>query len=152
MKQIQTQRSNTLSVGSTTVAQILGFVGLIWITLVGTPSTAIAGLNAAGLGIQMVPDRPAHHLVDSRQWYDGGTLHRVTVRTWSRSTRRNQLATAADWAVHVLGDPKVRQIGMSGVRIHANSLVTCINTSIGPEVMSQPVTALASACAILLNM
>ncbi|MDF1848775.1 MAG: hypothetical protein P1U69_16365 [Parvibaculaceae bacterium] len=41
---------------------------------------------------------------------------------------------------------------MSGVRVHANSLVTCINSSIGPEVMGQPVTALASACAILLRM
>ncbi|HBM89335.1 MAG TPA: hypothetical protein DD437_12380 [Rhodobiaceae bacterium] len=152
MKQIKTQRSNTPSVSSTTAAQILGVVGLIWIAMVGTPSSAAAGLNVAGLGIQMGPGHRALNFVDMRPWYDGGTLHSVTVRTWSRSTPRNQLATAADWAVHVLGDPKVRQIGMSGVRVHATSLVTCINSSIGPEVMSQPVTALASACAILLDM
>lgn len=152
MKQIQTQRSNTPSVSSKTAAQILGVVGFMWIAMVGTPSSAAAGLNVAGLGIQMDPDHRVLNFVDMRPWYDGGTLHSVTVRTWSRSTPRNQLATASAWVIHLLGEPRVRQIGMSGVRVRANGLVTCINTAIGPEVMSQPVTNLAEACAILMNM
>lgn len=101
-------------------------------TVAKTPSAVAASLGTTSLSTQMNPNRPALQLVDIQQWYEGGTLHRVTVRTWSRSTRRNQLATAADWAVHVLGDPRVREIGMSGVRVHATSLVTCINSSIGP--------------------
>jgi len=126
-------------------------------TAAKTPSAVAASLGTTSLGTtslstQMGPGHRALNFVDMRPWYDGGTLHSVTVRTWSRSTPRNQLATASTWVIHLLGEPRVRQIGMSGVRVRANGLVICINTAIGPEVMSQPVTNLAEACAILMNM
>ena len=32
----------------------------------------------------------------SSKWYEGGTLHRATMREWSSASYENQLATAAD--------------------------------------------------------
>ena len=37
----------------------------------------------------------------SAEWYQGGNLHRATVKTWKQSSYRNRLATAADWFVSI---------------------------------------------------
>ncbi len=38
-------------------------------------------------------------------WYEGGTLHAVTVADWKRGSDKDKLATAADWlATTELGD------------------------------------------------
>jgi hypothetical protein len=88
----------------------------------------------------------------SQSWYEGGTLHAATLREWTRASRANQLATAADWAVGILGGAKARQIGKEGWRVYANGLVTCINTAAVPDMMDQSVSELATACSILMEM
>ncbi|MHA1336274.1 MAG: hypothetical protein ACTSPW_11090 [Promethearchaeota archaeon] len=35
----------------------------------------------------------------SKQWYQGGNLHKATVAQWKGATYQNKLATAADWLV-----------------------------------------------------
>ena len=47
--------------------------------------------------------------VPTLQWFEGGTLHDATVAEWRVAERRNQVATAADWAatgfdLHTLSD------------------------------------------------
>ena len=34
---------------------------------------------------------------DNAKWYEGGNLHKATVRTWNNASYRNRLATSADW-------------------------------------------------------
>lgn len=36
-------------------------------------------------------------LADTPKWYEGGTLHKATVRAWNNSSYRDRLATSADW-------------------------------------------------------
>lgn len=91
-------------------------------------------------------------IANSQDWYEGGTLHAATMREWTRASRANQLATAADWAVGILGGAKARQIGKEGWRVYANGLVTCINTAAVPDMMEQSVSELAAACSILMEM
>ena len=35
----------------------------------------------------------------SKQWFEGGTLHRATIAEWNDATYQNKLATAADFLV-----------------------------------------------------
>ena len=86
------------------------------------------------------------------RWYVGGTLHRATYGQWSRGTPRDQLATASDWAVKILGEPRVMQIGMDGLKVYAANLVTCVNAAGTRSVMNHPVTELVAACSVLLGM
>ena len=65
-------------------------------------------------------------LISAQRWFQGGTLHRATLREWLRASRRNQIATAADLSVHFLGEPTVIQLGMDAWRLYATSLVTSI--------------------------
>ncbi len=37
----------------------------------------------------------------SSEWYEGGTLHPATVKTWRQSSYSNRLATAGDWFVSI---------------------------------------------------
>ncbi|MDD2391220.1 MAG: hypothetical protein PHP23_16030 [Desulfobacterales bacterium] len=39
--------------------------------------------------------------VYSSEWYEGGTLHQATVKTWKQSSYSNRLATAGDWFVSI---------------------------------------------------
>jgi hypothetical protein len=37
----------------------------------------------------------------SSEWYEGGNLHKATVKTWSQSSYSNRLATSADWFISI---------------------------------------------------
>ena len=53
----------------------------------------------------------------ARKWFEGGTLHRATVKEWNRATYANKLATAADMAIIL---PQIsRKVEISGHRARA---------------------------------
>jgi len=84
-------------------------------------------------------------------WYAGGTLHRANAGQWQTANAANRLATASDWSAHILGEQKVREIGMIGLKDHSQLMSNCVTeaTSGGPS--SLPVSEIAAACAILMN-
>jgi hypothetical protein len=86
-----------------------------------------------------------------QEWYEGGTLHKATAAQWAAASSSNRLATAGDWSATKLGESRVRQLGMNGLRSYAQQLVNCVNeaTSDGPS--NQTVGGIAAACAILME-
>jgi len=41
--------------------------------------------------------RKSNSSTSSKQWFQGGKLHKATVAQWKGATYQNKLATAADW-------------------------------------------------------
>lgn len=124
---------------------LAGFASMT--TLVPSPASATFLVSSYAADAQSTP----LILVAEQRWFQGGTLHRSTLREWLRASRRNQIATAADLSVHFLGEPTVIQLGMDAWRLYATSLVTCINTAAAPPVMDRPVIETAAACSIMLE-
>jgi len=62
------------------------------------------------------------HIVAQSNWYEGGTLHRSTVRTWKTSSDKNKLATCADFMAKVNN-----KISMQELKIRSANLKTCID-------------------------
>jgi len=81
------------------------------------------------------------------EWYEGGTLHRDTGRTWKASTAQNRLATSADFIVKV-GKPE----SMGELREKATELAACISEAVADTSGDdQEVSGVAAACVILLG-
>ena len=134
----------------------LGKVLVLAISLAGFPGMAALApspASATSFGSSYATDSRSlpFTLVAEQRWFQGGTLHRSTLREWLRASRRNQIATAADLSVHFLGEPTVIQLGMDAWRLYATSLVTCINAAAAPPVMDRPVIETAAACSIMLE-
>ena len=43
-----------------------------------------------------------YQYVPQSKWYSGGTLHRATMKEWSRASYQNKLATASDFVIGLL--------------------------------------------------
>lgn len=61
------------------------------------------------------------------KWYEGGTLHKATLQEWIDATPENRLATAADWSFAMLGEDKAMKLGLDGLKIKAQEVVSCLN-------------------------
>lgn len=85
------------------------------------------------------------------KWYEGGTLHKATAAEWSSASPSNQLATAGDWSAIILGETRVRELGLDGLRSHAQQMVACVNTAISDGPSNQAVSEVAAGCSILMN-
>jgi len=87
-------------------------------------------------------------------WYEGGNLHRKTVRSWKNASYSNKLATAADWA---LTSPKVKRIVKNSSSINtlkpfAKELVSCVDeASSGTGYEKQDVSGVAASCMVLMG-
>jgi hypothetical protein len=84
----------------------------------------------------------------AQEWYQGGTLHSVTIAQWVNGSYRDKLATAGDWIVGRLGDEQARD--MSRLMGRAAGLVHCVD-SVGFAVYttskdSERVNSVALAC------
>lgn len=80
------------------------------------------------------------------EWYDGGTLHRSTVREWTLATPQNRLATAADWSASILGGSirTKRELRERSVQLQA-----CVDAASGGGAAATSSAAeLAAACAV----
>ena len=89
----------------------------------------------------------------TNEWYEGGTLHRKTVRDWRMASAKNKLATAADWCAAILKtEEEQKQLGMEGLRLRASQLIICIDTAVQAEsVDSVQVSEIAAGCIVLLE-
>jgi hypothetical protein len=86
------------------------------------------------------------------EWYSGGTMHRATLAEWRTADPEDRLATAADWSVRILGENRVRQVGMAGIRPYAEQLVACVNEVALEEGAAHFSAAeMAAACSTLLG-
>jgi hypothetical protein len=85
------------------------------------------------------------------KWYEGGTLHKATAAEWSSASPSNQLETAGDWTAIILGETRVRELGLDGLRSHAQQMVACVNTAISDGPSNQAVSEVAAGCSILMN-
>jgi hypothetical protein len=92
------------------------------------------------------PSRPSPST--SREWYSGGTLHAKSVAEWRSASRRDRLATSADFVMK-LGDYRSLP---SDLRRRSEELETCISKAVeGGEVDTRPVSEIGAACAVLLG-
>ena len=91
---------------------------------------------------------------NTKEFYDGGTLHSATVAEWHNATPENRLATASDFTVAIIGEKKIKKLGsMKAVKTLATDMVTCIDTGTKdiPEVQQQKVADMAAVCAVLME-
>jgi hypothetical protein len=82
------------------------------------------------------------------EWYVGGTLHESTLQSWNSSTKKNKLATCADFVANVNdyeGD-------FTQMKADAAEVMNCIDESAKePELASQKSTEVAASCVLLLG-
>lgn len=88
---------------------------------------------------------PAH-----AQWYKGGTLHDVDGHTWVKASDKNRLATAADFAVIVIGQAEVdRKLdSFDEFRPYASEMKACIDGMYNSAKERQPVMRAKSTATI----
>jgi len=80
------------------------------------------------------------------EWYDGGTLHRSTIREWTLATPQNRLATAADWSASIL-EGRIRT--KRELHERAVQLRACVDeASAGGAAATSTAAELAAACAV----
>jgi hypothetical protein len=84
------------------------------------------------------------------EWYDGGTLHQANAGQWQSASSTNKLATAADWASHILGKTTVREIGLSGLKKRAKQLSSCVTSASNGTAPNTAASRLAASCAVLM--
>jgi len=87
------------------------------------------------------------------EWYAGGTLHEATMADWQASSRRNRIATAADFLANVA---KIKEETIDsfaeGSAFHqaAIGLVACIDEG-GADQPQMKASEIAVACILLLE-
>lgn len=84
-------------------------------------------------------------------WYEGGTLHRANFEEWKAASMANRLATSGDWAAHIIGEAKVRQMGMDSLRTHAQQMSNCVTEAANEASPSLAASQAAAACAALMS-
>lgn len=83
------------------------------------------------------------------EWYQGGTLHKSTLKEWFSAPPRNRLATAGDWAAVLW---KGKYSSMQEVKLRATQLVICLDQiSDMREVHWQGASQFAVACQIAID-
>ncbi len=103
-------------------------------------------LAAALASVLMSPLAHSHE----EEWFQGGSLHAVTVAKWNRATYANRLATSADWALASKNVEKlVRESGdIETLKPFAEQLLSCIDRISHTEGVIDETEAIrvASAC------
>ncbi len=85
-------------------------------------------------------------------WYDGGTLHKKTVKDWRVATYENRLATAADFVTATSKSRGISFASMDQVKDHAVALEREISAAgEGGYADNQPVSQVAAACLVLMG-
>ena len=73
--------------------------------------------------------------IESRNWYEGGTLHRSFVYEWRNSSYRNKLATCGDWMAKV-----DNSVTMSELKKRSKALLICIDEAVSMDATGQEVS------------
>jgi hypothetical protein len=107
-----------------------------------SPATAIAPASDAGSGGSS----------NGTEWYEGGTLHRATVKEWREADYRNRLATAADWALTMLEKTGSKPADTDALKPYAVDLEASVSTTAaGGNADSQRASEVAVACWLILH-
>jgi hypothetical protein len=79
----------------------------------------------------------------TKEWYEGGTLHKAKVADWKNGTEANKLATCADYMVNV-----DNTISATDLKRQATALKDCINeaTKGTNELNATPIAEMAALC------
>ncbi len=85
---------------------------------------------------------------DTLKWYNGGTLHKGTIKTWKGATEKNKLATCADFCTNYY-----KTFNIVDTKVAANNLKICINEAVKGHDTSNAlsVSEVAAMCLILLE-
>lgn len=83
-----------------------------------------------------------------KQWYKGGTLHKVKIRDWKNATEENKLATCGDFAAAV-----DNSVAMDVLLVRATELRACINEATRgiDNVDNDGVAEVAAICMVILG-
>lgn len=124
----------------------LGFFGFLFSFLkreqpsVSTPSTSSAPSSSA----PSVSPKPP-------EWYEGGTLHKASIKQWKKAGYRDRLATSADFAVNISETGRFKFSTMDELKVHAIEIEKCISKAAEAKGFDdQPVSDYAATCAILM--
>lgn len=86
-------------------------------------------------------------ILTAAEWYEGGTLHKATAKTWHASSAQNQLATSADFVAAAKAAKSMAQL-----QLRSAALKTCISTSTAdPDHRYLEVSEVAAVCIVLLG-
>ena len=85
------------------------------------------------------------------EWYNGGTLHRSNLATWSSASDQNRLATSADYTTAMMKGRKDWR-SMEEVKAWARQLQRCIDeVAVDRSLGSLSASEIGASCAILLG-
>ena len=85
-------------------------------------------------------------------WYDGGTLHKKTMKDWRSANYANRLATAADVVTAISKSRGISFASMDDVKEQAVALEREISAAgEGSYADNQPVSQVAAACLVLMG-
>lgn len=82
------------------------------------------------------------------EWYVGGNLHKTSLSSWNVATKKNKLATCADYVANT----KDYKGDISQMKIDAIEVMKCIDeTAKSPDLSNQQTNEIALMCIILLG-
>jgi hypothetical protein len=118
-----------------------------------SPPASETGSTRAGSGqSESATQEPPQWIYKGSEWYQGGTLHRATVREWREADYMNRLATAADWAATLLEKTGNKPASTDALKPFAIDLEACVTTTVASGYADgQSVSEVAAACWILLH-
>ena len=83
----------------------------------------------------------------SKEWYEGGTLHKANAREWKSATDENKLATCGDFVSRADDSQSLEEI-----KRRATELRSCVNeATVEPGTDDMKVSEVATLCIILLG-
>lgn len=85
---------------------------------------------------------------NTTEWYEGGTLHKSSIRQWKSASEQNKLATCGDFIARLDAS-----VSMTVLKSRAIELRSCINeaTKDLDSFDSQEVTTMAAMCGMQLG-
>lgn len=86
--------------------------------------------------------------VQAKSWYEGGTLHKATVKQFRAAQYENARATAADWLAATISDKEISKLNELNWKHASENLVVCIvKATDGVEaIQNNSVTDVAIMC------
>lgn len=95
---------------------------------------------------------------DTAKWYEGGTLHKATVKKWRNSSYKNRLATAADWfsAITKTHNPELKKKldnlnndqWLLAVKAFDQQLEKCVSDTVAETILFKPDDQVAKIAAL----
>ena len=92
--------------------------------------------------------------INSKEWYEGGTLHAATIAEWQDASYENKLATCGDWMAKLCG-PKSNNINkiqsLNELKEKSNEIVICVDGATRgiDNLDNQKISEIALSCMML---